>query len=170
MEGSRGDQGERRECHCITARARAFARVFVRARVCCHLTCNSLSNPHCYHDCFLGSKLLSHRQCSFPWPAKGHCPNIQLTELTPITAILSLVSLSSIEMQLRRTLKPVRNGVVLRHAIKKARSQTSPGDDVRCRDDSKVGDPITLVQNGHAPVLKRSLCAVHHSGFFCHPR
>ena len=35
-------------------------------------------------------------------PAKGHCPYIQLIELTPITTRLCLVCLSSIEMPVRR--------------------------------------------------------------------
>ena len=45
----------------------------------------------------------------------------------------------------------------------KSTEQTSPSDDVRRRNDPKVGDWITLVQNGHAPSLKTSLCAGHKS-------
>ena len=79
------------------------------------------------------------------------------------TARLSLVCLSSIEMQLCRRLKPVRNGVVLRYAIQKARCQANSGDDVRCQNDLKISCWIILVQNKHAPFLKRSLCAAHNS-------
>jgi hypothetical protein len=53
--------------------------------------------------------------------------------------------------------------VILRFAVKKARRQTRPRDDVGCWNDSKVADWVALVVNMHASLLHRSRCAATYA-------
>ena len=140
------------------ARARARARTRVRSRsrrAFAFSSCVYVLSPRILRVLVDSSPLFHSWQLAplprtlfFPWP----CPNALPIHSThracslPCKAWPDLsVLLRAFEMQFLHRMKRARNGVVARHSIQKARSQTSPGDDVRCRNDPKVAGRIALV-------------------------
>ena len=55
-------------------------------------------------------------------------------------------------------MEPTWDGVMLRHAVKKARRETSPREDICYRNDAQVLSRKALVKHMHAEFLKRALC------------